>query len=473
MVKNYPKIQCRAQLCADVFPDYKNILLPYHIMRFLIISLAALCFHSCYSQRESSPDTDKRTFSKKELQADFLQLVKLMDKHPARYAFTSAPDFSKLIDAQFNKIDDSLTYTQFYAICAPVIASIGCGHTRLGGFKGLANPDLIFPIDFVMMDSQMFVVRANLKDLQLPAGAEILTINGEPVKDLYATITGNLHADGFNKSFKHALFTENFKYIFPMYYGFSDTFNVTYKVSESSAVQDLSVTKSNCSPDTESMTRKTNDCQSLLCLKIIKEKNTALLTIEHFGYYEKVKLESFKEFIDKSFLSIRESNVQNLVIDLRGNTGGNPYCASYLLAHISGKPITYYADGTKNYDDLKVPVPPANNRFERRPFILIDGLGFSTTGHLCALIKYHDLGTFVGQELGSTYTCNDGIRETSTLKNTQLNVRMAQSTFAVRVKGFDPRRGIIPDHPVSPVLEDLISGRDTELEYVFGLLNKQ
>jgi hypothetical protein len=56
------------------------------------------------------------------------------------------------------------------------------------------------------------------------------------------------------------------------------------------------------------------------------------------------------------------------------------------------------------------------------------------------------------------------------LKNTKIGLKIATGSFAAAVKGFPKDRGIIPEHKMSPTLEDLKKGKDTVLEYVLSLI---
>ena len=76
-------------------------------------------------------------------------------------------------------------------------------------------------------------------------------------------------------------------------------------------------------------------------------------------------------------------------------------------------------------------------------YTLIDGLGFSTTGHFCGLLKYHQVGKFVGSETGATYTCT-GNATYPALDETGIMVGTARvMRYTAAVKNMDPRRGVI------------------------------
>lgn len=181
--------------------------------------------------------------------------------------------------------------------------------------------------------------------------------------------------------------------------------------------------------------------------------------------------DKFYNFIDKTFDKICKAGIKNLILDLRGNFGGDPFCAAHLLSYIAAKPVAYFAEPYGKYARLAKPVPLADKPFKGKLYILIDGHCFSTTGHLCSLLKYHKIGTFIGKETGGTYTCNDAKR-TIHLKNTRINLQLARASFAAAVKNMPKNKGIIPDYQVEPTLEDLLKGRDTVKEFAFSLIDK-
>ena len=194
------------------------------------------------------------------------------------------------------------------------------------------------------------------------------------------------------------------------------------------------------------------------------------MTVSSFIYYGK-RNKIFSSYVDDSFSKIKKAGIKNLIIDLRGNDGGDPFCAAYLLSYIEQKPVPYFARPYGKYAKLAGPVKQAENNFKGRLFFLIDGSGFSTTGHFCALLKYHQMGTFIGTETGGTYSCNAAVKRIQ-LKNTRILLKIARSSFAAAVTGLPKNRGIIPHHIVEPDLNDLRNNRDRVMDFTLKLINK-
>ena len=80
-------------------------------------------------------------------------------------------------------------------------------------------------------------------------------------------------------------------------------------------------------------------------------------------------------------------------------------------------------------------------------------------------------GTFIGTETGGTYTCNAATR-TIHLTNSKFVILVSQRSFAAAVEGFSRVRGVAPDHPIQPTIDDLIEERDVALEYALNLFDQ-
>jgi C-terminal processing protease CtpA/Prc len=86
-------------------------------------------------------------------------------------------------------------------------------------------------------------------------------------------------------------------------------------------------------------------------------------------------------------------------------------------------------------------------------------------------LKYHKRATFIGEETGGTYECNDAHTLFNT-KETRLNLNVARMTFTTATDGLSREHGIIPDYYVEPKIKDIIDGKDTVKEFTYGLIKK-
>jgi hypothetical protein len=139
-----------------------------------------------------------------------------------------------------------------------------------------------------------------------------------------------------------------------------------------------------------------------------------------------------------------------------------------LFSYIAHKPEKYF-ETCNGYQELLEPIELAENHFDGQIYTLIDGGGFSTAGHIVALIKYHKIGKIIGSEHGCTFTCNDNSTQIY-LKNTGHLANIARSTFAVAVDGMRADQGVMPDLPVAFSVANFINGVDTEMEFALGLI---
>jgi C-terminal processing protease CtpA/Prc len=136
---------------------------------------------------------------------------------------------------------------------------------------------------------------------------------------------------------------------------------------------------------------------------------------------------------------------------------------------ISRQSASFSAD-TPGYSDLKT-LTPAPNQFTGRLYLLIDSGCFSTTGHLCSLLRYHGIGTFIGEETAGSYSCTDNSKDI-TLSRTGLVLRPSTTVCATAVSGLTPGRGILPDYEVVPTIEDRLAGTDIQMAFAVNLVKR-
>ena len=206
--------------------------------------------------------------------------------------------------------------------------------------------------------------------------------------------------------------------------------------------------------------------------KILNRKSTALISIQAFYYPDKNK---YFSFIDSVFADLKEKSIKNLILDVRGNPGGDPKISCAILLNLAQKEFQYFAKSKKGldlYPNLVRVQKPSENAFKGDVYVLIDGGCGSSTGHFLSLVKYHKWGTIIGTETGSSYSCNDGSMKL-TFPITKCSFNLPTRTFATHVKGFQIGEPLKPDYEVNYILKDLINNHDPVLAYVMDLIESR
>lgn len=444
--------------------------------KYIILLLTAFML-LIFSQESSAKtcaaenDTIKSIFQTlplKEYQQDFNKMVDLLlETHPQPNAFTSKDSIENLINIQYHKINDSTTLGRFLWICQEVVAAVNCGHTWIWSYDLNNLPKSVgFPLNVKYVGSKLYIIDAKNNSNRVSAGNEILTINGVKVETLQKEIFKHLPSDGFNESNKHENTNLLFSSFCAMYFDFPTSYTVS--VHKDRKTDEIKLEEGENFEPTKTFL---DDCENRLCFDTNVESNTAIITIRSFAYYGK-DLPIFKSFIDSCFNQIKENEIENLIIDLRNNGGGDPFCGSYLIQYIADKSYTYFHKDVWVHANLKKTIHPIANGFKNKPYILTNGLCFSTTGHFCSIVKENNFGILIGDETGGTYTCNDNSK-IHTLENTKLLLKVARSTYYTSASTFTNKQGIIPDYYVIPGIDDILINSDTVLNYTLKLIEKE
>jgi len=196
-----------------------------------------------------------------------------------------------------------------------------------------------------------------------------------------------------------------------------------------------------------------------------------ILTVASFGIRD---MEGYFAFLDSVFLHLKESKAEDLVLDLRDNTGGHPIFAAQLLSYLTGNEFTYFQRNpdVKDFEPLYRPMQPNPNHYNGRLYVLVNGNCLSTTGHLISLLAYYTEAIFIGEDPGSTYLCNDFSMQTK-LSNTGMEVNIPRTTFISAAEGFSDGGSFPLDHEVQSTVEDILADTDTYASFVYELIQKQ
>ena len=408
-------------------------------------------------------------FSEKKLKEDFLEFRSILETtHPALYDYTSKEVLDSIFESNYQKINSELEFSRFLILLTEVISKVGCGHSSLWVPEKFWNvaPEKLFPLKLLISGNKT-IVKGSFSSIQdIPVGSEIISINNQAINLILARLSSLTSADGFNSSYRRTEVAQNFSVKYAFAFGFPDSFTVEYMTPNNRQRMQKTIYPVSKEAIDEGIPRL-----SELSYKQIDGINTGVLTINTFGYYGNVDM--FRNFIDSVFLEINKSHTKNLILDLRGNSGGDPFCASYLWGYLEPEALPYFDEHYGKYDTLANPIPKHKYNFNGELFTLIDGHGFSTTGHFCALLKYYEVGTFIGSELGSTYTCT-GNATYPQLKNSGIIVGTARvGRYTAAVKNMNPMKGVLPDYSIELTQNEIIERKDSVMDFTISLIKSK
>ena len=409
-------------------------------------------------------ESSTKIYTAEILRSDFEEIKNiLITNHPAPYQFSSREAFEKLYDEQLSKIDRSMDLGEYFLIAAPLVESIHCGHTWISLPSEFWDSEeaVFFPLGLIFSGNKAIAAPSGIIST-IPQGSEIISVNKIPVSDIIESTKRLLSSDAKSKTGKLAVFGNSFPDLFAIQYGNPDRFEVNFIPPGSSKtnmqVIDPVLRKTAWENAPNATLSGWFSRENELHLEIMKAEKLAVMSIPTFGFYD--NQQKFYSFLDSAFEQIQRSAVQTLILDLRNNSGGDPFCAARLLSYLEKKPVPYFALAYQGYATLAKPIPiSGKNAFTGTLYVLINGGCFSTTGHLCGLLKYHKRAIFLGEETGGTYECNDDHIRVQTAA-THLNLNVARMTFTVAVKGLSRETGIMPDHPAENTIDDVITGQD-------------
>ncbi|MES1217354.1 MAG: S41 family peptidase [Bacteroidota bacterium] len=443
------------------------------VVQFLIVTLITIAGFS------QSKDYDpEHHYSVKELQSDFNFLRTKLEKiHPALYMYTPKEEFNLFFDSLYNSITKPLTEQEFYNIITLLNSKIKDGHTMMLPSDAARNyfnqKARFFPFYIVIANEKLYVNMNCSPDTSIKEGAEIESINGVDAKDILGQLLKRQIRDGENKTYPEWILTTYFKDYYGFSFGHPNTFSISYK----NPLSDLQTATINALPrDSVRFYRQekyharipaTGEKQGIT-LDINDQPGVATLTIKSF---DKALLKSeynqdFKTEIGRMFEQIRDNNVQNLILDMRNNQGGDFEPGRYLLSWLIQQPIDYL----KNSNEFRT-ITPLKNNFTGKLYVLINGGSFSNTGIVSSYLELTGRAIFIGEEAAGNKVVLSGDPGDGVLPNTKIAVQLSSKKYIIR-DAVNEGHGVIPAHYIIPSVEDIINGRDPVKEFVINLILK-
>jgi len=400
----------------------------------------------------------------------------LQKRHIGLYRYTCKEEFNKYVDNLIENISDSCSQYEFYKTISKLNAQIRCGHTKTAfPDSTLMSRESFIPFSLYYCDSAYFVSSNKTFPYLTIDHKQVVSVNNIPIESIVKELGEYYCADGYIES-RRDVFIMN---VFPLYYAWYIDFHHSHQIvfCDSSGLPDTLIVNS---VNYETLIRTTDEAKEKGEDKIVEYyKNTVegfiYLGIESFY----PKPEVFIPCLDSIFEEIRKSPEDNLIIDLRFNTGGKIKNEYHLLSYLINKKTKvpfkrYYLDSKfKKRDFSKVYIEPQNYQFTSNVYFLMDGYTFSAASEFLSIAQCLDLGVFIGEETGGAADgCNYGGFKYE-LPNSKIvcHIPYQKSVFSKRLR--EEGRGVMPDYPVSYTRKDYMSDTDKYMNKVLEIIRNK
>ena len=408
----------------------------------------------------------------KELQSDLLFLyTSLKENHPRPYAFTSKDSLDLLFEQLKGEVDGGLTLEQFYWRTKKLTYAINCSHTDVklpSSYREMANEfGNYFPLRLFFDDGKAFYVSGLSEDEnQLLPGDEILAINGEPIDRIRENLFYLIPAEGCNETTRYNELNKSFNSLFYLLDD-SETFEIRFRTGAS--LKDLKVSSVKLAD--VKWGHNVTDNGKTVEYSLADENALGILKVSSFAM---PNMDRYLFQLDSIFNDLKGKDVRDLVLDLRDNRGGHPIFAAQLLSYLTDQEFVYFKrnEDVKEFEPLYNAMQPNETNFNGNTYVFINGGCLSTTGHLISLLKFYTDAKFVGEEPGSSYTCNDFSMQLG-LPHTGILLNVPRTEFETAVSGFARCEPFPIDQGVKVKAKNLVNNTDPYLEWSKSIENEQ
>ena len=431
-------------------------------------------------------------FTVDQLKADLsFYKSKLEQYHPGLYLYSSKAGIDSYFDSLSALITQPLDNLGFYKIITLTSAKIRDGHTLvLPGSETTAyhNKNSRFlPLQVGVYKNGLFVKMNCGATVSIPDGSRIVRINGQTSDEIIQQLTDRQVRDGNNSSYACWILDNYFREYYSYHFGHPDNFTIEYesengikKTSISGLSKDsLFYYRSQRYPNFR-FDKKPGEG---ITLKLDTAKHYALLKIRDFhnDVLRKTYHQPFNETISGYFSEILNSKVDNLVLDLRDNQGGDIENGVYLLSWLLNKPFKvvtgYNCVESQQLVSCKGPSSGSHNPketpFSGKLYVLVNGGSFSNSGIVASCLRVNQRAVFIGTETGGNPNVLTGFPKDFDLPNTKIKVEIPSKQFVMTSVSGNDGRGLVPEYIVEENVSGYINNRDMVMEFAFKMIGRQ
>ncbi|WXR62704.1 S41 family peptidase [Peptostreptococcaceae bacterium AGR-M142] len=479
---------------------------------FLIINTNILAF------------ADDIKYSKQEYINDLETVRTILESyHGNLYENISKKEFIHGFNNAKENIKDNMDIQDFNYILSKFLYSLHDGHTGMDLSNELIDKinleSLYLPLKVKFIDNKMY---CDYNSFDIPAGSLILEINDirtELLLQKLEYIAGN-ETDNHTNYLAHNYIENDLPYLYPAYFEPRKINKIRFVNSVTRNVEEKTIDSSKFDINNINMFAHSNYLKNsyLNTYKDIDasfDMKNQIATLRIYSF-EPTDQFLFYSVLEKFFEDVDIYGINDIVIDLRGNLGGNSDVTNTVLAYILDDDFytikkstlknididtTYMDSDTKlMYEDLKESYTPISsysknedgsiseeglpsipfslNNYDGNVYCLIDGGTFSFASIFAQKIKELDNGYLIGTSTsGNYYETTAGSLINFNLPNTKikLTVPIMQLHLNDDTDGETENNllSVKPNYEVPLNVTDFVNQIDTHMDFTYELIKNK
>lgn len=412
-------------------------------------------------------------FSQADVLSDLEYLkTSLEDTHINLYAYTNKTEF----EDNYNKVKKEVKKDSFSVLAATkifqkVVSKANNGHTRIpfpvqSYVTYAQSGGTIFPLEVAIENGKVIVRKNWSENSNIKVGDELKSINDLSIDEVLQKIYPQISAERLyfkNAQLENLTLPRFYWLIFGEQKAFdldiiSNNIKTSYNLLPIKVIEEYEI--------------KRDDILKHNMLFKLLSKEIAYIKPGDFGG----DIDKYKQFIDSSFVEIKDKKIENLIIDLRNHSGGDDAFGDYLVSYIANKPFKWsskfqlktskhlkentrkYRDTTQrywksilehkdgevyDYDFGFYEPQPLTKRFQGKVYVLVNRQSYSQSTVTAAQIQDYNFGTIVGEETGEYSNLYASIYSYQ-LPKTGVVVEVSKGKIN-RINGINNNKGLVPD----------------------------
>jgi hypothetical protein len=459
----------QGQPASDSAISYWKMIPTQYRYIFLILQLI---FSTGFSQ--GSYDNPDHTYSVPQLKSDLHFLKdKLERNHPGLYRYISKTSLNSFFDSLNHAIVRPMKQLDFLSLITLLHSKIDDGHTMFlpgDAIVGYNNTKGRFLPFAVFIANEKFYLTENYSgDSSIKMGEEVVSINGTSATDIISQLLKRQIRDGGNKTYPLWILNHYFGSYYSFVFGQPEYFTIAFK---NNLGQFYNKRVNSLTKDSIKVLREHKSANREALSGIMLEENekgsAAVITIKSFDadILSNIYQQQFSPVIDSIFLRLKVHHVQNLILDLRDNQGGDFEPGRFLLSYLLKEPSRYILEGDES---RLIQIKP--NHFTGNLYVLINGGTFSNSAIVCAELEKNKRAVFIGEETGGNKYIISGKAREHVLPNTKIRAFISTTTYRI-TNGPDNGNGIRPTYTIQPNIEDFLKKTDRVKSFALNLILK-